>query len=176
MPDRPRREHTSASVRSPLASRLSGVAAIGVTVAVGLGGAGCGSSHSSSAATKPALSKGQFIAQGNAICAHGNQALASAQKTLEKTIGNHAPTPAQVTAYVNGVFAPLIQSQIDQIRALGAPSGEQAAWAHMLDLAQTELNTVKSNPAATAGGNTHPFANFALLAHRYGLTACAVSG
>jgi hypothetical protein len=144
------------------------------TLAVGLAAAGCGSSsHTASTTTKPALSKAQFLAQANAICTQGNQKSAAAQKALEKVVGNHAPTQAQITAYINGVFAPLIQSQIDQIKALGAPAGEQASLTKMLDLAQADLNNVKSNPAALVRSNSHPFANFAQLAHSYGLTACA---
>jgi hypothetical protein len=153
---------------------VSGVVALAATLAVGLVAAGCGSSSKSTAstATKPALSKAQFLAQGNAICAQGSRNLAVAQKALEKTVGNHVPTRAQITAYVNAAFAPSIQSQINGVRALGAPSGEQATITRMLDVAQTDLNHVKSNPALLTG-NSPPFANFAQLAHPYGLTSCA---
>jgi hypothetical protein len=175
MPDRPRRKHTFANVCIPLPRRLSGAVAIAATLVVGLVGAGCGSSksHTASTAATPALTKAQLLSQGNAICAEGNQKLAAAQKALEKVVGNHAPTPAQITAYINGVFAPLIQSQIDRIKALGVPSGEGAALTNMLNVAQTDLNTVRSNPAALAASKTNPFHDFAQLAHRYGLTACA---
>jgi hypothetical protein len=172
---RRRRKPMSPNVHIPSSRSRGAVAGIAVTVAVGLVGAGCGSSSSTTASTaaKPALTKAQFLAQGNAICAQGNQKSAAAAKALEKVVGNHAPTQAQITAYVNGVFVPLIQTQIDQIKALGAPSGEQATVTRMLDVAQTDLNTVKSNPAALVSNNSHPFANFAQLAHGYGLTACA---
>ncbi len=68
-------------------------------------------------------------------------------------------------------LAPDIQSQIDGIRALGAPAAEQATVTSMLSVAQTDLNKVKSNPALLASGP--PFADFAKVAHPYGLTACA---
>jgi hypothetical protein len=175
MSNRRRGKHMFANTHIPPSRRLGGVAGIAATLAVGLVAAGCGSSssHTASTTAKPALTKAQFLAQGNAICAQGNQKSAAAAKALEKVVGNHAPTQAQITAYVNGVFVPLIQSQIDQIKALGAPSGEQAALTRMLDIAQTDLNAVKSNPAALVSNNSHPFANFAQVAHRYGLTACA---
>ena len=174
MLDRPSLRRTSASTPVPLPSRVSGVLALAATLAVGLVAAGCGSSSKSTAstATKPALSKAQFLAQGNAICAQGNQKLAATQKALEKTVGNHAPTRAQITGYVNIAFAPSIQYQIDALRALGAPSGEQATITRMLDVAQADLNHVKSKPTLLTG-NTPTFHNFAQLAHPYGLTACA---
>jgi hypothetical protein len=154
--------------------RLTGAIALATTLLVGLVGSGCGSSSktTTSTATKPALSKAQFVAQGNAICLQGNRQLAAAQKSLESSVGNHPPTPTQVTGYVNIAFAPSIQTQIERIRALGAPSGEQANVTKLLDLAQADLNQVKSKPTLLLRSR-NPFASFARQAHAYGLTACA---
>ncbi len=46
---------------------------------------------------------------------------------------------------------------------------------NLLNLAQADLNKVKSNPALLATGGTSPFADFAKVAHPYGLKACASS-
>ncbi len=167
MLDRLRRNRTLASTDAPPPSRLTGVIAVAATLVLGLVGAGCGSSSKSS--TTAALSKPQFLAQGNAICARGNQSLAAPDKAL----GNQ-PSNAQITAFVATAFAPDIQSQIDGLRALGAPSGDQATVSGMIDAAQTDLNKIKGNPALLAGGAG--FADFAHLAHPYGLTACAATG
>jgi hypothetical protein len=43
---------------------------------------------------------------------------------------------------------------------------------NILNVAQADLNKVKSNPAVLTG-KTSPFADFAKIAHPYGLTACA---
>jgi hypothetical protein len=171
MLDRLRLRRTSASAHVTVPSRLTVPIAIAVTLVVGLVAAGCGSSSKSTAstATTPALSKPQFLAQGNAICRQGNQRLAAAQ---DKAFGHNQPSQAQITAYVTNAFAPNIQSQISAIRALGAPPGDQATVTTMLDVAQADLNRVKSDPALLAG-NSPPFADFAKLAHPYGLTACA---
>jgi hypothetical protein len=53
---------------------------------------------------------------------------------------------------------------------LGTPSDEEAAVRSMLNLAQTDLNRLKSEPALV---RTDVFADFAKVAHPYGLTACA---
>lgn len=151
------------SSANPSKSRIIMIAA---TLAVGLAAAGCGSnSKTNSSSTTAALSRPQFIAQGNAICTHGNQALAAAEKTLGKQ-----PSEAQFKAYVASTFTPTVQSQIDGLRALSAPSTDQASVTNMLDIAQTDLNQVKSNPTALT---EKTFTNFAKLAHPYGLTACA---
>jgi hypothetical protein len=153
----------------PLSPSLSKprIIAIAATLAVGLAAAGCGSSSSTtnSASTTAALSRAQFLAQGNAICAHGNQTLAAAEKALGKQ-----PSEAQFKAYVASTFTPAVQGQIDGLRALGAPSADQESIKNMLDIAQTDLNQTKSNPTTLT---EKTFTNFAKLAHPYGLTACA---
>ncbi len=173
MLDRLRPKRTLARTNTPLPSPRTGVVALAATLAFVLVAGGCGSSSKSStstsaSATTPALSKPQFLAQGNAICAQGNQRLGAADKAL----GNQ-PSKAQITAFVASAFAPDIQGQIDGLRALRAPSSEQATVSTMLDTAQSDLNKIKSNPVLLAGGAG--FAEFAHLAHPYGLTACAPS-
>jgi hypothetical protein len=153
----------------PLPNRRgSRVIAIAATLAVGLIAAGCGSAGTTtSTATTAALSKPEFLAQGNAICEQGNQTLGAAEKALGKQ-----PSEARFKAYVADTFAPTVQKQIDGIRALAAPSNDQANITNMLNLAQTELNQVKGNPAMLT---EKTFVNFAKQAHPYGLTACAPS-
>ncbi|HEV2975772.1 MAG TPA: hypothetical protein VGX69_12395 [Solirubrobacteraceae bacterium] len=170
MLDRLRPKRTLASTDTPLPSTQSGVVALAVTLALGLVVGGCGSSKSptSRSTTTAALSKPQFLAQGNAICAQGNQSLGAADKAL----GNQ-PSKAQITRFVASTFAPDIQRQIDGLRALNAPSSDRAAVSNMLDTAQTDLDKIESDPALLASGAG--FTEFAHLAHPYGLTACAPS-
>ena len=119
-------------------------------------------SVASSTATT-ALTKAQFVARANAICTTGNNQIAAADAKLSKN-----PTKAQITAVVKTTTAPSIQAQINGIRALGAPSGDQATVTNMLNLAQADLNKVKSNPASLATGGASPFADFAKVAKTYG--------
>jgi hypothetical protein len=173
MPDRRRLKRVAARGFAPRSSRLMGVIALAATLVVVFAATGCGGSKkSASTASTPALTKAQFLAQGNAICTEGNQKLAALQKALEKTFGNRAPNASQIAGYVNTTFAPIIQSQIDRLKALGAPSGERAKVTSLLALAQADLSKVKSNPQALIS-QRHPFADFAQQAHAYGLTACA---
>jgi len=136
---------------------------------LGAGAAGCGSSNKSTSAsttTIASITKAEFLAKGNAICTQGNQKLGAAQSALPNN-----PSHAQITAFVKSAFGPGIQSQIDEIRALGAPPGEHGTVTSILNVAQTDLSKIESNPALLASGP--PFVDFAKLAHSYGLTACA---
>jgi hypothetical protein len=166
MPQRPRPKLTFESTGAPRPSRLTWVA-IAATLIVGLSAAGCGSSSKSTSKSTTAITKPEFLAKANAICTQGN---AQNQAVVAKL--GKSPTPAQVTASVKSATIPGIQAQINRVRALGAPSGDKAKVTNMLNLAQADLNKVKSNPALLQG-NSSPFADFAKIAHPYGLTACA---
>jgi hypothetical protein len=170
MPERPRPRLTFANRSVPVPKRLTTVA-IAAALVAGTA-AGCGSSSSksvsnSTTASTPAITKAAFLAKGNAICTRGNARLAAAGAKL----GNH-PTQAQISAYATGTFVPLIQAQISGIRALGAPPADQTTVTNMLNLAQADLDKVKSNPRLLAAG-PGTFADFAKVAHAYGLKACA---
>jgi hypothetical protein len=152
--------------------RLGRVVACVALLFAGLLVAGCGSSSSgtatSTAAAKPPLTKAQFLAQGNAICTQGNKNLEGPEKAL-----GTSPTEAQFVAFIKGPFKSEIQRQIDAIRALKAPSADQATVKHIFDLAQTELDRVTSDPKAVESSSVSPFKEFATAAHAYGLTVCA---
>jgi hypothetical protein len=150
--------------------RFAAVALCTAPVLVALAAAGCGSSSSSdtsSTTSTTAITKTEFLARANAVCAAGNKVTDTAGAKL----GNN-PTQAQVTAVAKTVFVPSIQGQINRIRALGAPSGDEATVTHMLNLAQADLNKVKADPTLLFG-KTDQFTNFAKIAHPYGLTRCA---
>jgi hypothetical protein len=134
--------------------------AIGSALAI----AGCGGSSSKSSA----ITKSQFVSKANAICAAGNQKTSAAAAKL----GNN-PSKSQILNYATGVLIPSIQSQIDAIRALGAPPGDQATVSNFMDLAQADLNKLKGNPTLIVTGGPALFHDFAVKAHAYGLTQCA---
>lgn len=143
--------------------------ALAFAVALTAGLAGCGGGGDSSATTT-ALGKGEFLAKANAICARGNKQTDEAFSGLDAK-----PSSAQVEKAIETGFVPAVQAQIDEIRALDAPEGDEAKVEHMLDLAQEDLDGIRADPIAYAeesdGGKR--FANFARLAHPYGMTSCA---
>ncbi len=149
-------------------SRRSTGMAIAAILIVGLGAAGCGSSSSSSTTTSTtAITKTEFLVKANAICTAGNKVLSKVGAKLGKS-----PSQAQITAVVKAAYVPSIQGQISGIRALGAPSGDEATVTNMLNLAQADLNKIKADPTLIVG-KTDQFANFAKIAHPYGLNRCA---
>ncbi len=128
--------------------------------------AGCGSGGGSSGTTAAStISKTDFVAQANAICAKGNKAT-SADGAKLKNLSN-----ADAKAEITNTFVPDVQQQIDAITALGAPAGDESTVSSMLALAQDDLDKLKANPNLI--GQPDLFSDFAKQAHPYGMTECA---
>jgi hypothetical protein len=156
-------------MRRKMVCGLALVAALIVGVCV----AGCGSS-SSTTETTAAISKAEFVAKGNAVCVKGEKAQEGEVNAYVKKHGleNKKPSKAQEAELVETVFAPNIQSQIDGVKALGAPSGEEQQVESALELSQQALEKVEANPEL-AFGKQNPFAAAGKQLHALGLQKCA---
>jgi hypothetical protein len=102
----------------------------------------CGSSGGSSpkAASAPPLSKAAFIAQADAICKQGNDALNSG--------GPPGSTPVQEKDFVQKRLMPAFRQELTQLRALHPPTADQAAITKMLDDLQQGLDEFQKNANA----------------------------
>jgi hypothetical protein len=131
--------------------------------------AGCGGGDDSdSTSTEAALTKSEFLKQGNAICAKGNKTI---DKAANQAFSNgQKPTEAQLEQFVSQT-APIIQGEIDGLRALGAPAGDEQQVNAILDEAQSALDKAKQDPSLFLNGD--PFKKANQDAKAYGLTACA---
>jgi hypothetical protein len=145
-------------------ARLGSVALVGV-LAAGVVATGCGSSSKTASTTTSSITKAEFVAKANAICGKADPVLSAAGAKLEAQ-----PPKAEIEALVKGTYVPSIQAQITSIKALGVPAGEEETVTKMLALAQGDLERIKADPGLIA---TDVFADFAKVAHPYGLTACA---
>jgi hypothetical protein len=146
---------------------------------MGLVFAACGSSNNSTPTTA-ALTKSQFLKKGNAICSKGNQQINNAahQTFTKKKYPNGQPPKSAVTKFATDTVIPSVQSQIDGIKALGAPAGDEAQVQAIVDAAQSALDKAKADPTILLQNNqkNDPFAKANELAKSYGLTACAGGG
>jgi hypothetical protein len=160
---------TQRSLRSTSAARPVRLGAIAAALSLALGAAGCGGgskSTATTASTAAAISKPEFVAKANAICASADPNLAAENATLAAH-----PTPAAVLAAVKGVYVPSVEAQVAGIKALGTPAGDQATVTRMLALVKADLAKIEADPALMVTSNA--FGDFAKVAHGYGLTACA---
>src|SRR5437764_2220697 len=129
---------------------------LAATLALVVVAVGCGSSKSKSTVTTPALTKSEFLKRGNAICKKGNQQI---NQVAHKVFPNRKARPgrAQVTKFATGTIIPSVQSQINGVKALGAPKGDEAKVNAIITTAQAALDKAKKDPILLTGGKHDPF-------------------
>jgi ABC-type lipoprotein release transport system permease subunit len=137
---------------------LPGLALVAALVAAGCGGGGDDSSTSS-------LTKSEWIAKADAICQQGNQTI---NQAAQQQFGNQRPTAAEVQQFATGTALPNTQEQVDKIKALGAPSGDEDQVNKILDTVQADIDKAKS--AGDIENST--FSDGNALAKQYGLKVC----
>lgn len=134
-------------------------------------GLAVGCSASPSAGT--ALTKEEFLKQGNALCAAGNGRIATA--VAELASDRQAPAGATAEAMYGTVMTE-VTGMIDGLRALTPPSEMQAEHTAMLAEADAVLAKVKAEgPDAFFAQTEDPFANVNAAAIKMGLTVCGES-
>jgi hypothetical protein len=141
-------------------------------LAVALLAAGCGSSDKKSGTTRPAISKAEFLRKGNAICAQGNKQV---ETGAQKVFGNKKkkPSDAEAKKFATTVLIPSVEGQVDSIRALGAPKGDEDKVQAILDAADQGVAESKKDPVALIQSDAAgPFAKANKLAAAYGLKTC----
>jgi hypothetical protein len=143
--------------------KLSATLAITAVLALGAIAAGCGSSDDDSSTS--ALTKTEWIAKADAICKQGNQQI---EQAAQQQFGNGKPTAADVRQFGVGTALPNTQTQVDKIRALGAPSGDEDQVNKILDTVQADIDKAK----AAGDVEDSTFADGNALAKQYGLEVC----
>ena len=143
-------------------------------LAIALVAAGCGGGGDNSTSTAT-ISKAEFQKKGNAICAEGEKRI---QKEATKYAKEHhltkEPTPAQFSEIAEAIVIPSIQRQINELRAIGAPAGEEKKAEETFDAVEEGLEEIKKDPAklVQSEGEIPAFAKANKMAKGLGLGAC----
>jgi hypothetical protein len=155
---------------------LIGGSAVLAVLAVAVSVTGCGGGGSSSSETTASISKAEFVAKANAICAKGEKEQEAEINAYVKSHGlqNKRPTKAEQAEMVKAILAPNIQSQINAVTALGAPSGEERQVESAIQISQQTLDEGKANPSLFFTSEDI-FAPAGKQLHALGLTKCAPS-
>ena len=122
--------------------------------------AGCGGDDDDSGA----LSKQEYIAQGNQICAEGNAERGQAAESLGPN-----PDQAALEAFVRDTFVPSVQGDLDDLRE-GIPEGDEDQVNGILDDAEAVLDDLGQDPSLAVG---NPFVEVNEQFTEYGLSICA---
>jgi hypothetical protein len=143
-------------------------------VAIAVIAAGCGSSSDESTETTAALTKAEFIKQGDAICEKCNkhdeaefESFAKEHELSEKK----EPTKAQQEELVTDVVLPSISKQAEELRELGVPSGDEDAVNGILDGLDEAIEKAEDAPTLVLEGQG-PFVDVNKQAKEYGFEVC----
>ena len=157
------------------------IAMLAGVVAVAIVAAGCGSSSdtttsgssSDTTETAAALSKAEFIKQGDAICAKGNKSIETEANEFaeENNVNTEKPTKAQKEEVISEVVAPDLLKQGEEIGELGAPSGDEAEVEAIVAAVEGGAEELEENPSLLIGGK-NPLSKGAKLAGSYGFKVC----
>lgn len=130
--------------------------------------AGCGDDEEEPQTTGEPLTKEEFIAQADQICADGNAEIEEAS-SAEFSSGSVAQE--EVDAFVVEVTLPNIQEQSDQIAALTPPEGDEDQVDAILEALNSAIDEAEADPALASAIDS-PFQEANRLVLDYGLNEC----
>lgn len=157
-----------------LIGALAGLVVLAVVVA------GCGSSSedSSSTSSTASLSKAEFLKQGNAICKEGNESINAEFEEFSKENNlseSEEPPKAVQEEAIEQILIPSINGQIEDIRALGTPEGDEGELEEVFTAEEEVVEEAEAEPTSLFETTTaQKEAN--KLAREYGLTVCGEEG
>lgn len=132
--------------------------------------AGCGGGDDSSSES---ISKEEFIAKADAICKQGNERMEAGFTKLLKDVKNVTKLKkAEYEEIVDEVMVPSIEREIEELRALGVPAGDEERVEAMLTALEEGKETAERNPEAVNASSDAVFGIAARIASEYGLEVC----
>lgn len=144
------------------------------SLALGLIAAGCGGGgNDSSAGAEGSIDKATFVKQANEVCERASGKISAGVAAVaqrESQIGREK-TGALI---VSEAFIPSIESEIDEIRALGSPDEGMKEVQAFLEAAQKMIKKAEADPGGFLE-STGPFEGAELAAARYGMSACPIA-
>ena len=135
------------------------------TAAAGFALAACG--EDTGPFTVTGVTKPQYIAEGDAICAEAERDLRRAGAKLGR-----APSAAELDRVVDRTVVPVVRQRIARLRALEPPPGDEAEVAAIYDAAEEGLARIEARPAL-AERPDQVFSRTSRLAREYGFEECA---
>jgi hypothetical protein len=120
------------------------------------------------------IAKAEFIKRANAICEVTLKKITSeAFPVLEKAAKrSDSVQEGAETSLVSAVMVPGFQAEVEGIRALGAPPGDEDKVDAILDAIQEVVDKGEADPESFGQGTEPPYSHAARVAAAYGLASC----
>jgi hypothetical protein len=145
-------------------------------IAAGCGGGSDDNDTSSAAASTTStgpLSKADYIAKGDQICAQGTLVIGQAGR---EQFGSSQPTRDQAVQFGEDTVVPSLEDTLAKLRALEPPAADQETTSAIYDALEQGIDKLKQDPnlfVATGSGGVFDQAN--QLAQAYGFKQCGQS-
>ena len=156
-------------MRATLKYLLAAAIAVFVAFAVGCGSSGDDSGSTSSTAV--AISKPAFIKQGGEICDKADARQAADYKDFLKENGKDE-SKAREEEVVREVGLPAIELEVEELREIGAPSGDEEEVSAILDEVEAAIRQSEKEPLNVYDAGKNPFTAPEGKAAKYGLKQC----
>jgi hypothetical protein len=152
-----------------------GMIALAAVVALAL--AGCGGGGDDTTVTTGSLSKAAFVKKADAICTKGTERLqkgfgAYLRKNKKSILALRHPSKADYEGLIGGVLIPNLEREIEEIRALGAPSGDEERVEAIFTALEEGIEVAENDPKAVKHSSEAIFGVGSRLAKEYGLEVC----
>ena len=149
-----------------------GIAISGSVVAICFVVSGCGDDGGTQTAS--ALSKAEYLRQADEICG-GQEIDKAAQQFFAGFSRKNPPTPDKQAEFVNEVVIPTHQRQLDELRTLPIPAGDEERVEPFLGEGQAFIDRLGEDPSLFIQQRVTPeFKEAAKQAADYGLKSCAI--
>lgn len=134
-----------------------------------VGAVGCGGGSDGTT-----VEKAEFVDQANDLCAKIGKEIAAAGATIIKE--SKDPTSAKVQTEITGkVLVPSFEKELQRLRALEAPSGEEQQVQRVMAALKETATRLRTAPPIETNSSfkaNHPYRPGEEIAAAYGLTAC----
>lgn len=151
--------------------RTRGIALFTVLLAAAAAVAGCGGGSDGSSTSS--ISKAAFIKKTDAVCKRGNGRMEVAfAHFLEAHKNIKKPSDAEYEELVGKVLVPNIKREIKEIRAFGAPGGDEDRVDGFLEALEEGIEVAERDPKVVVASSEAIFGIPSRLAKEYGLEVC----
>jgi hypothetical protein len=120
------------------------------------------------------MSKSQYVKKADRVCEEGTKDTeVDFGVFLREEQNVKSPTEADFVKLVETVVAPNIEAEVEELRELGAPSGDVGKVEAMLEAREESIAIAEENPEAVIRDTKKVFGEASRMASEYGLKACA---
>ena len=134
--------------------------------------AGCGgdSEREVASGSPGAPTKSQFLERADEICLSYESQIEAAGDELFS--GGRRPSAAEAREFAAGVAIPKLREEIEAIRALGVPEGDERPVEAILAAAARGVEQIRRDPEVLIGAAPPALREAGRLARRYGSREC----